>query len=89
MHIAERHLIPKLLSEHGLSAAQLEFPRSTLEAAAAGWTREAGVRRLSQALAAVCRHVVVHVVAASEQVTTPNHLVCTTINPVLGSLHWI
>lgn len=69
MHIAERHLIPKLLAEHGLSSAQLAFPRSALEAAAAGWTREAGVRQLSQALASVCRHVAVHVVAATEQVS--------------------
>ena len=69
VHIAERHLIPKLLAEHGLSGAQLAFPRAALEAAAAGWTREAGVRQLSQALAAICRHVAVSVVAASEQVT--------------------
>ena len=49
VHIAERHLLPKLLAEHGLSAEQLAFPREVLEAVASGWTREAGVRRLSQA----------------------------------------
>ena len=49
VHIAQRHLLPKLLSEHGLSAGQLAFPREVMEAVASGWTREAGVRRLSQA----------------------------------------
>ena len=49
VHIAQRHLLPKLLAEHGLSAEQLAFPREVLEAVASGWTREAGVRRLSQA----------------------------------------
>ncbi len=51
MHIAQRHLLPKLLTEHGLSAGQLTFPREVLETVAAGWTREAGVRRLSQVCA--------------------------------------
>ena len=66
VHIAQRHLIPKLLTEHGLTGDQLAFPQPVLEAAAAGWTREAGVRQLSQALAAVCRHVAVDVVSAAE-----------------------
>ena len=48
VHIAQRHLLPKLLSEHGLSVGQLTFPREVLAAVASGWTREAGVRRLSQ-----------------------------------------
>ena len=48
VHIAQRHLLPKLLVEHGLSDEQLGFPREVLEAVASGWTREAGVRRLAQ-----------------------------------------
>ena len=49
VHIAQRHLLPKLLAEHGLAAGQLAFSAEVLEAVASGWTREAGVRRLSQA----------------------------------------
>ena len=48
VHIAERHLVPKLLEEHGLSAQQLAFPRQALRVVACGYTREAGVRSLSR-----------------------------------------
>lgn len=69
VHIAQSHLLPGLLAEHGLSPQLVSFPRDTLEALIAGHTREAGVRGLRRALAAICRHVALDVVLAHEAAT--------------------
>jgi ATP-dependent Lon protease len=53
--IAKRHLIPKELTEHGLSADQIEFTEPGIQAVIAGYTREAGVRNLEREIAAICR----------------------------------
>ncbi|KAA6424523.1 MAG: lon protease protein peroxisomal-like [Trebouxia sp. A1-2] len=60
-HIAQRHLIPGLLGEHGLTSDQLHFPAEAILLIADGYTREAGVRSLSRSLAAICRHVTVKI----------------------------
>ncbi len=53
--IARRHLIPKQLEAHGLTARQFALPDEALAALIAGWTREAGVRNLERELAHLCR----------------------------------
>ncbi|KAK9811443.1 hypothetical protein WJX72_003978 [[Myrmecia] bisecta] len=63
VHIAQKHLLPQLLEEHGLQADQLLFPPAILRLITEGYTREAGVRSLSRCLAAICRHVAVHVLS--------------------------
>lgn len=57
--IAQRHLIPKQLSEHGLSEAGLRFTTTGLEAIIRGYTREAGLRNLEREIASICRKVAV------------------------------
>ena len=57
MHIAARHLLPRQLSEHGLTAEQLVVPNETLRHIARHYTREAGVRNLEREIATVCRKV--------------------------------
>lgn len=57
--IARDFLIPRQLSEHGLSPERLELPTPAIEHLVDGYTREAGVRRLEQKVAAVCRSVAV------------------------------
>ena len=71
VHIAERHLVPRLLAEHGLSPEQLAFPRSALENIVSGYTREAGVRDLERHLAAICRTCAVDVALATEDRAGP------------------
>lgn len=76
MHIGMRHLVPKLLEEHGLDATQLQIPLPIMRSLARGYTREAGVRSLTRALAAICRHVAVDVVSSAEtgaDSTSPDH----------------
>ena len=57
--IAQKFLIPKQLSEHGLSPARLEFLTDAIDKLVDEYTHEAGVRKLEQEVAAVCRAVAV------------------------------
>lgn len=55
LHIAHDHLLPKQIKKHGLKGNQLIVPEETLSAVISGYTREAGVRRLEQVIAKLCR----------------------------------
>ncbi len=55
--IAERHLIPKQLSAHGLTAAQVVVEPAALERVVQEYTREAGVRNLERLIATLFRKV--------------------------------
>jgi ATP-dependent Lon protease len=59
-HIAKKHLIPKQLERHGLKpadarTAMIKIADSAIYALIDFYTREAGVRRLEQRIAALCR----------------------------------
>jgi ATP-dependent Lon protease len=56
-YIAHRHLLPRQLQEHGISARHLRLSDATLTQAISGYTREAGVRHLERAIATICRKV--------------------------------
>ena len=53
--IAKRHLLPKQLKEHGLSAKHLKLGKKQLEQIVEGYTRESGVRGLEKKIAKVVR----------------------------------
>ncbi len=53
--IARKHLLPKQRKKHGLTGAQLRIGDGALRDVIALYTREAGVRRLEQQIAAICR----------------------------------
>jgi ATP-dependent Lon protease len=55
LEIAQRHLVPKQLDEHGLKKNQLRFPKKTLLKIISDYTRESGVRSLERKLASVIR----------------------------------
>ncbi len=57
--IARDFLIPRQLSEHGLSPERLDFSDEAIDAMIESYTNEAGVRKLEQQAAAVCRAVAV------------------------------
>ncbi len=56
IEIAKRHLLPKQLKEHGLSANDLKLGKSQLEKIITGYTRESGVRGLEKKIAKVVRY---------------------------------
>jgi ATP-dependent Lon protease len=60
-YIAERHLVPKQLREHGLEPGAVTFAPGSLEALIERYTREAGVRNLEREIANVVRGVAVKV----------------------------
>jgi ATP-dependent Lon protease len=66
--IGKRFLIPKQLSEHGLTPERLAFTDEALDRLVDEYTREAGVRRLEQHIASVCRHLAVRI-AGGEHVS--------------------
>jgi ATP-dependent Lon protease len=53
--IAQNHLMPKQLREHGLEPKAIKLEAATASALIEGYTRESGVRRLDQQLAKLAR----------------------------------
>ena len=54
-NIAKKHLVPKQVRLHGLDGRKFRINDTALREMIDGYTREAGVRRLEQEIAAVCR----------------------------------
>jgi len=57
LDIASKHLVPKQLKEHGLTATQLKFTKESLQKIIASYTRESGVRGLERKIGTVIRSV--------------------------------
>ena len=53
--IAKRHLTKKQMKMHGLTGNMIRFQDEALHELISGYTKEAGVRRLEQCIASVCR----------------------------------
>ena len=62
VQIARRHLLPKVIGEHGLKPEQLDVSENALRQVIRLYTRESGVRQMERQLAAVCRKVAREVV---------------------------
>jgi ATP-dependent Lon protease len=58
VEIAKRHVLPKLLTDHGLKAEELVVPDDAIRTLIRYYTREAGVRSLERALGGVARKAV-------------------------------
>lgn len=56
IQIAQRHLIPKQLAEHGLQGKQIVFSNKVLERIIDDYTRESGVRTLERTIAKIIRN---------------------------------
>jgi ATP-dependent Lon protease len=81
--IAKQFLVPKQLSEHGLSPERLEFGDDGIDFIVDHYTREAGVRNLERLVASVCRAVAVRMAEGEdvEQTATPEY-----VEQVLGPI---
>ncbi len=64
LEIAKRFLVPKQMSQTGLSGTEVEFGEAGLRAIIESYTREAGVRNLEREVGNVCRKVARAVVNA-------------------------
>jgi ATP-dependent Lon protease len=56
VEIARKHLLPKQLNEHGLTAKDLKIGKPQLEKIVEGYTRESGVRSLEKQIAKMVRY---------------------------------
>lgn len=64
--IAKRHLIPKVLKEHGLSEKELTILPTAIKRVISDYTKEAGVRELERQLAKIARKVTKSIVEAEQ-----------------------
>jgi ATP-dependent Lon protease len=65
--IAERYLVPRQISEHGLERSRIEIGEPVLRLLAREYTREAGVRGLERRIGDLCRKAAVRVARGSEE----------------------
>jgi ATP-dependent Lon protease len=65
--IAERYLVPRQISEHGLARDRIEIGEAVLRLLAREYTREAGVRGLERRIGDLCRKAAVQVARGSEE----------------------
>jgi ATP-dependent Lon protease len=64
--ITRRHLLPRLLDDHGLKSRQVKLPSTSIRMLVELYTREAGVRQLERTIASTLRK------AAREQLESPD-----------------
>nr|WP_297179253.1 endopeptidase La [uncultured Agathobaculum sp.] len=67
--IAQHHLLPKQMEKHGLKKGQLVLSEKMLGLVISRYTREAGVRRLEQLLAKICRKAAKHIADGGRRLT--------------------
>ncbi|MDR0414087.1 MAG: endopeptidase La [Prevotellaceae bacterium] len=56
VEIVKRHLLPRLLQDHGVKPQQLQIPDELIVATIEDYTRESGVRSVEKQLAKIIRH---------------------------------
>jgi len=86
VEIAKRHLIPKVLNEHGIKKSQVRFSKKILEYIIENYTKESGVRLLDKTLAKILR-VLAKKVAMEESYNTK--LTIEDIHEILGPPRYV
>jgi ATP-dependent Lon protease len=66
IEIANKHLIPKLLKNHGIKKAHLNLTKKIIERIITDYTRESGVRSLEKKLAKIVRNTAKHIAMEEE-----------------------
>lgn len=68
-NIARKHLVPKQVKLHGMTGKNMRITDDALREMIDGYTREAGVRKLEQQIASVCRKCAAKVASGSGKIT--------------------
>lgn len=85
-NIAKKHLIPKQAKLHGLNGRTFKINDKALYALIDGYTREAGVRKLEQKIAALCRKAAAEIVGGEAKSLTVKE---SNIEKLLGPKKFI
>lgn len=67
--ITTKYIIPKTLKDMGLKKEQITFTPATITYLVEGWTREAGMRSLEQAIARILRGAVLLIIKGKKKVS--------------------
>lgn len=70
LEIAKRHLLPKQLQRHGLTAKNIRISQETIMYLIDYYTKESGVRNLERLLGSICRKVVREMLETEKKVIT-------------------
>jgi ATP-dependent Lon protease len=81
LQIAERHLVPKQISENGLGTIKIEFTKEAVSEIIRSYTREAGLRNLEREIGRVCRKIAR---ALTEGETAPERVTPEMLHRFLG-----
>ncbi|MDH4226477.1 MAG: endopeptidase La [Deltaproteobacteria bacterium] len=68
--IAKRYIVPRQITEHGITEKQIDIPDAALKLIISDYTREAGLRNLEREVASVCRKVAKKVASGKKEKTT-------------------
>jgi len=85
IEIAKKHLLPKLLKNHGLSKKHLQLSSSVIEKVITEYTRESGVRLLEKTLAKVVRNTAKRI--AMEEDAADVKVSSNQLDEILGPGH--
>lgn len=80
INIAQRYLLPKQLKAHALKSTDISVAESVLRDIVRYYTREAGVRRLEQEVAKICRKAVKEQLLAKGKTKTVKKINVTSKN---------
>ncbi len=81
--IAKNHIVKKQIKLHGLSGNNIRFTDEAISTLISGYTSEAGVRRLEQVIASVCRKSVLLLEKSdSKRITVTKQLLEEMLGPV-------
>lgn len=81
VEIANKHLLPKQLKDHGMKKTDVKLSKKVLESLIEGYTRESGVRTLEKKVAQVVRKVATKVAMEEEFDST---VTTEQLNDLLG-----
>ena len=84
IEIGKRHLLPKLLREHGMTSKNLKLSKKGFEKVVTGYTRESGVRGLEKKLAELVRFAAKSLAMDEEYSVKPTE---SEIEAILGPSH--
>jgi ATP-dependent Lon protease len=65
--IAKKHIVPRLITEHGMTDTGIEFRDEAIQKIITEYTRESGVRNLEREIASVCRKAAKETVLAKQK----------------------
>jgi len=82
VEIGRKHLLPKQIKEHGLTAKDLKIGKPQLEKIVEGYTRESGVRSLEKQLAKMVRYAAKSIAIEEEyEIKVTNEIVEKVLGP--------